>query len=510
MKGLVALVLMSFLLLACGTKLEKGSLEARVASLVEQNDQVFVVMSMDLNAILDKSGIFDGAIPAQYAAFITPYKSALYEAVNMEKPIYALAEGPISSFDGLHRVVVLVELKDADKFKKELKGIGLEWKSEKGMEYALKNDAAIAILDGKVGMMVINPQTSEGIALADLKAYAKQADQKAKDDKLIESIFQKGDITVVTVVDRIYSILEKSSGYSAEQVANFKKDAKDTYGMAVMNFEKGQATMDVWYELGPGMKKFYPMLENSVSSEALASLGGGSPIFAMAVNFEFEKFFNNMYEGLGESEKAEMNQALAMVGGKDKIAKMFTGEYLFAVYSGKEKSEPTINAYVGLNDGSYLRTLMDGFGVMMGMRSEGKDVYAFGEDAKILLNDKKMIATTNPARFNDLVNGKGGAIKAPGNFSFGKSPFSMFADFTKLDAKDFDPEMRIVLESLEYMTGEGSDKGFKVILVSKNKEMNILRNLIETGYKAYTEGMEYRNNMEDMEWDDEELEAFAF
>jgi len=510
MRYIALFTLISFFLFSCGSKLEKGSLEARVASLVEKNDQIFIVASADLNAILDKSGVFDGAIPAQYAAFITPYKTALYESVNMEKPIYGLMEGPVDNADGFHRVVLLVELKDTERFKKELKGIGAEWKSEKGMEYALRNDVGMAILDGKVAMVVINPSNSDPIAMEELKAYSKQADHKAKDDKLIESIFQKGDITIVSLVDRIYAVMQKASGYSAERVAEFKKDAKDTYGMAVMNFEKGQAQMDVWYELGPEMAKYYPMFEKSVSSEALASLGGGAPIFAFAMNLEFEKFVNNIYESLGDTEKADVNQALAMVGGKDKIAKMFTGEYLFAVYENKAKKSPTINAYVGLNDGSYLKTLLDGFGPMIGMRSEGKDVYAFGDEAKILLNDKKMIATTNPDVFNELVKAKGGTIKAPGNFNFGKSPFSMFADFTKLDSKDFDPDMRIVLESLEYMTGEGSDKGFKLVLVSKNKDLNILRNMIETGYKAYTEGLEYRNNLEEMEWDDEELDAFAF
>jgi hypothetical protein len=359
-------------------------------------------------------------------------------------------------------------------------------------------------------VMVINPKSSEAIAFSELKAYADQADHKAKDDKLIESIFQEGDITVVSLVERIYTVMEKASGYSAERVAEFKKDAKDTYFMAIMNFEKGQAEMDVKYELGPGMEKYYPILEKSVSAEALQSLGGGAPIFAMAMNLEFEKLVNNMYDNLGDAEKAEVNQALAMMGGKDKVAKMFTGEYLFAIYQNKENNSATVNAYVGLNDGTYLKSLLDGFGPMMGMRSEGKDVYAFGEDAKLLLNNKKMIATTNPAIFEELIKGKGGKVQAPGNFEFGKTPFSMFVDFTKLDPKDFDPEMKIVIESLEYLTGEGSDKGFKLVLKSKNKDVNILRHMIETGYKAYTEGLEYRNQQEEMEWDDEELESYTF
>jgi hypothetical protein len=214
---------------------------------------------------------------------------------------------------------------------------------------------------------------------------------------------------------------------------------------------------------------------------------------------------NNFYENVPENQRAEIDQALAMVGGKDKVADMFTGEFAMAAFNQSDKFDPLFNAFLGLNDASYLKTLVTGFGPMAGMTTAEDGTYTFGDDARMKLDDKSMVFSSDVESFDELINGKKGQLIVPKGVEFGKTGFSMFVDFAKLDPKDFPGDVRLFIEALSFMSVNGDDNGMQAILKAKSSDKNILRQLVEMGVESMNTTY---NDQEFDEWEGDEWEDF--
>jgi hypothetical protein len=512
-KLIVLVALLGGFLASCGSSIDKDSLEGRVASLVENKNSVIGFASVDVNNVLTKSGVFDGALPEQYAAFIAPFKESLYGALNMDKSVFVLVEGPASNEQKDVKFIVLFEIKDTEKLKGEFKEMGAEFRSEGNLTYAIQDQMGLALLEGNIGMLIVNAQGP--ITSEILKDYELASSKKVSNDKLAKCILAKGDVTVAVIAERIYDFQSKMNGQlSAELSSSLKKLATDSYQVISIDFNNGEMTMVADYFFGKEMEKHLPMTNGSVSSKALSSIRGGSPIGALAMNYNFEKLFNLIYTEVDENTKKEVDKALVMAGGFDKVSKMLSGEIVFGMYAGQNSSEnPTIDLFLGLNDASYLRTLVEGFGPMAGLKAESDEIFSFGGNAKMKLTDKEMIVSSNVSIFDNLINGKGGDMIAPNGFKFGAKPLSLFVDFTKLDANDFPIQARPYLNEVTYLFVEGDDKSMNASFKTKNTDKNILRQIVEMvieGINAqiqYDEFDEYDEYDFDEEISDEELEA---
>lgn len=503
----VWILTLSIVLVACGSKVEKGSLEGRVVALTENKEQVFLISSIDLDAIISKSGAFEGALPEQYASTAKPYKEALYNSVNLEKSVFILLEGPVER-DSPKRFTLLFEVKDPAAMKKEFKEVGLNLEGSDKLSTALNREAGLALVDNKIGMLVTNTDRNEMTAEL-LKEYVKVSEKKSENNELAEAIITKADVTGVALLDRLYGAMNISD-VSEGTVQKMKDMSKDSYIVGTINFSKGQVDMEIKNYWGENMKKYLPVYTSPVSSEAISSLGKGAPIFALAMNMDFKKMIDNIYINLEESEKNDVDQAFMMAGGKEKVSNMFTGEMAFAAYKGVTDSDPIFNGFIGLNDAEYLKNLVNGFGPMAGMTTGDDGVYTFGSDAKMKLDNKSMIFSTSVEEFDQLLSAGGNKIEAPQGVDFGKHPISMFVDFTKLDPKDFPSDTKMFINELSYFSVAGDDNGVKAVLKSKNAEKNILQQLIELGVESINAKVDYNYDdeytMEEIQELEEEMD----
>jgi len=505
----IASLLLVGVLSSCGGSLDKGSIEARVAGIADNDTNIFVIFSIDLDNIIKKSGIFDGALPEQYVSIIMPFKDALYESVNTEKSMFGMVAGPLNRNEDPDKVMLMFEIKDIAKLKKEFKELDISFKGDNNFSFASRDEMSIGLIEDKIGLIIIDFEG--GIKEEDFKKYVKMSSKKVKNEKLIEAVLTQGDMTAVLLMERIAGAtnIDKEAGVYGK---NFKNTTKDSYMIAKMNFNEGQADIEVNYHFGKNMQEYLPMFTKSVSQEALNSLGSGSPIFAISLNFDFKKLIDNIYTNLEPNEQAEVNQTLAMAGGKDKIKEMFTGEFAFALYEPKEGSkDPNMNGYVGLNDASYLKTLITGFGPMAGMTTEADGSFKFSDDVQIKMDDKKMIYSTNVGTsFKSLIDGTKGSITVPSGFKFGDKAISMFVDFSKLDPKDFPSDSRMFIDAFSYLFVEGDDNGIKAVLKAKTGKTNILRQLVELSIESINTKIEYNDdmylddveNMTDEQWEE--------
>jgi len=469
------LMLASLFLTSCGKdSVEKGTLKGRTASIIENNKNIIVFAKADVDEIINKSGIFDGAIPEQYAAFIKVYKESIFNALDMNQPIHILLEGPVKN-NMPQAVYLLFEVKDFAKLKKELTDLGGETKEKGGISFFAQDNMAVGVKE-KFGILLISP--NKATTFDEMKAVIASSEHDVKNEKLAKILNSEDDISVGMELGRFATFASSMDDNAKESLKNYKKDMEGSYTLLGVNLETGKATMKMDFLFEKAMDQYKPFNESSVSSEALHSIGGGNPIFALALNLNYEKLFNLFYNSLPKDQQAEIDNTLSMVGGKGKVAKMFTGEVAFAV----GEVDPTtftskISAYAGLNDASYLKSLVSGFAGFAGLSPQKDDLYS-SEAMDLKLTDKKVVFTTNKSSFNDAVAGKSPEVIAPEGFKFGNSPLSGFVDFNKLDTNDFDVHVKAVLRAMNYVTIEGSNDGITVVLKSKAGKENILREIV--------------------------------
>ena len=503
----IVAIISAVVLASCGGSIDEKSLEGRVASFADNDTNVFAIVITDLDKIIQKSGAFDGALPEQYASVAAPFKDALYASINLEKPLYFLLKGPLRS-DNLDELVLFFEVKDIERLKKEFKQMDLNFSTDKTHSLAVKNELGIVISEGNIGMMVFNTN-GNNVTAEKLRDLDKLSSKKVVNEKLINSLATKADIVLVSMLERV-SKATKGFELSDETQVNLAASTVDSYVVSTMNFNDGQAEVELNFMFGEAMKKYLPLFQQNVSSNVFNSLGSGSPIMAMTMNLEFKKLFLSIYDNLDADDKSEIDQSLALVGGKDKMSNMFTGEVGVALFPSKDNtSNPIVNAYLGLNDGTYLKSLVTGFGPLVGMTTEANGSFRFNNDAIVKLDNQKMILSTDVVGFNELLQSKSSAIVMPSSFNLGNQPISLFVDFSKLDLKDFPPNSHTFITGMSFLQLEGSDKGVKVIVKAKDANKNMLRQMLELVVKSIEAKIDYKYDpYEDDFMTEEELEAF--
>jgi hypothetical protein len=118
-------------------------------------DGVVLAVSGDLKSIIEKSGIQNGALPAQYEATIKPYVEALTTSINLDKPVFMMPTGSLSDNGGSGEFLVMFDVKDAERLKKEFKEMGFNLSKGKDVEFAVRGREAVGIYKGETGFAII-------------------------------------------------------------------------------------------------------------------------------------------------------------------------------------------------------------------------------------------------------------------------------------------------------------------------------------------------------------------
>ena len=267
------------------------------------------------------------------------------------------------------------------------------------------------------------------------------------------------------------------------------------------------------FNYGKNLKKYMPMMGDALSEEAMAVIADENTFAVYAFNSQFEKAFSMIMDNLDEKTKAEMDKSLSMVGGMDKFKTMFTGEFAVAMASGTE--DMNVSAFLGIGDKKQVQSLMDGFGMFVGLKKSGNGYEMDGN--RLEFNDKGLMFTTNVEAMNQLKASKKSLSKQFGDFKFGSTPVSIFVDFQKMaKVKDFE-DFAEAFKFFEFMTMSMDNNSAKMVFKSNKPNQNVLRTLIEAGLemqrleeirqeKRAQEFEEMWGSWDDEDWDEEEWE----
>ena len=512
MKNFVLFAFASIILISCGKSIDKNSFEGRVASVISDFDGVVLAVSGDLKSIIEKSGIQNGVLPAQYEATIKPYVEALTASINLEKPVFMMPMGSLSDNLGSGEFLVMFDVKDVERLKKEFKEMGFNLSKGKDVEFAVRGREAVGIYKGETGFVVMM-ERSEKLNENYINQLTKSMSAGKTVDGVVDYMAVKADMTMFFTGDKSQK-LETSGMKELDEIAQKMSSlSKGTYWIAQMSFNDQEAVMTADFNYGKNLKKYMPMMGDALSEEAMAVIADENTFAVYAFNSQFEKAFSMIMDNLDEKTKAEMDKSLSMVGGMDKFKTMFTGEFAVAMASGTE--DMNVSAFLGIGDKKQVQSLMDGFGMFVGLKKSGNGYEMDGN--RLEFNDKGLMFTTNVEAMNQLKASKKSLSKQFGDFKFGSTPVSIFVDFQKMPkVKDFE-DFAEAFKFFEFMTMSMDNNSAKMVFKSNKPNQNVLRTLIEAGLemqrleeirqeKRAQEFEEMWGSWDDEDWDEEEWE----
>ncbi len=486
-------VALGFLVASCGKSIDKNSFEGRVASLVSDFEGINMAISMDLKSVVEKSGIKDGAIPEQYMASIEPFLDAMYSSINMEKQIFV---APIVDYTNVDRsgAVVLFDVKDVERLKKEYKEMGFTLSKKGDAEYAVRGREATGIFKNQTGFIIMS---DSGSKLDD--TYITQITKSLGAGKTVEGVVDfvnlKSDVTMFFTGDKAQKMEQSGVAEIDNMVKNMSEISKGTYWIGQMAFNKQEAvmTMDVTY--GKNMKKYMPLMNDAMSDEGKAVLVDENTIFAYAMSAKFEQMIDMILDNMDDKTKDEMNKGLSMVGGTDKFKKMLTGE--FAISMSVDGEKPNVAAFLGVGDKKQFQSLLDGFGFFLGLQKSG-DGYQMDENF-LQFTDKGLLFAMNKANVDKMKSKKSAKNRKLGDYKFGAAPMSMFVDFKKMTNIKETEDYAEAFKDFDYMTMEFTNEGGKAVMMSNKSNQNILRTLVEAVIEMQRLD-QIRQEKQDQEW----------
>ncbi len=503
-----SLAMLVLLLAACGKSIDKNSFEGRVASAISAHEGVNMAVSVDLKSIIEKSGMKDGAIPDQYLATVKPYMEALEASVNLDKQVFMLplldATNPSNNGS-----IILFDIKDLNRLKKEFKEMGLNLQKKGNMEFDAKDKEAAGIFKEQTGFIILADNGNK-LDASFMEALAKSLDAGETVEGVVDYVNLKADMTVFSTGEKAQKLQKSGLKEMDELVAKMSELGKGSYAIGQMNFNNQEAVMTFDMEYGKAMRKYLPLMRDNISNEGKSVILSNETFIAFAMNMDFEKIMNFILDNLDDKTKDELNKNLGMMGGTEKFKKLISGEMAMSVSKGAE--EPTVNVFLGSGDKKQLQSLLDSFGFFLGLKKSGNGYQM--DNGYMMVTDKGAFIAQTKEQAEKMIASKTATIRTMGDFKFGAASASAFVDFKILSSIPGMDEFSSVWKDMDFATMESNNKGFKLVLKSTKANQNILRTIVE----AVVEGIRVneieeekrRKEYEAMwgdesEWEDEDL-----
>jgi hypothetical protein len=499
-----AFLIISSALLSCGKSIEKNSFEGRAASFISDYRGVNLAISLNLKNILDKSGIYDGAIPYQYLESIQPYIDALQASVNLNKQLFFIPLIDLSDEDK-NGGLILFEVQDLDRLRKEFKEMGFHLKKNNNIEYGIKGNECAGIFLDQTGFVL--SMADESLMNQTLvNNIAQSLDAGKTVDGVIDFVNMNSDIAMFYTGDKT-PLLGKTGVAELDALSAKISDITiGTFCIGEMIFRDQEAVLNLNLTYGKILRQYLPLLSESISSDAMSVLVNESAFGAFAINTKFEKIMDLVLSNLDVQERERLDKKMSIFGGVEKVRETFTGELSFCMKPGADM--PKINAFVGLNDKKQLKSLLDGFGFFLGLKKNG-DGYEL-EDYYLQFSQKGLLLAMSQQNLKEMLSNRMFKTKNLGNFQFGKAPVSLFLDMKQLAQISAIQEYADVIQNFDYLTFEMYNNQGKMIVKSTKNDQNILRTLV-MGFIKMQQLYQIRQGemQQDQEaaWDDEDWDG---
>lgn len=433
---------------------------------------------------------------------------------------------PDQRFSGQPRMVLIVPLKDAEKFKRFLKEKSPEatFSVKDKLNFAVMGENACVGWDDKTAIItgLTSFDASRGTAaegnIANIlmeevqKAFALPKDQSLTDNGKFNDLLKANhDISFWLNYEALMNSLpQEELGTAGAVMASQKKLLKDAYIAAGLNFEKGKITGDATYYFNSAAKSMAESLEaKTVNNDLLKKVPGSQLNLLLSYHFN-PQGIKNVAETMGMLPLAnvalkEFNITL------DDIQNAFTGDFLLTVtdFSVATESQsytmggssvnytkpvPSFKAILSFrikDQAAFDKLMQTGVGRQV-ITAPSPNTYMFGNFATLSTGNGYAAISNDPATAAAFLASEGKSdFKIPGAVK--DNPYGFYIDiknsikslpldllYGKQDSTVFQ-EARGLLESVSAYGGKinGDHSDFHFEASFQNKEENSLMQLLK-------------------------------
>ncbi len=402
------------------------------------------------------------------------------KAFKLEGPMYFAVEGPFE-LDGTPKTLVaLADVTSSENLKSVVSEMGYAMEKTGDIEYFQDNDVTFGVRNN---LFVLISKKGDYDGKKEIEEAFKATEGDLSEGKAQEIIDSEGDIVLGFSLERLFetanTALNKVSGAKLDELKGLLADG---YVSNNVKFENGKMTITSKNMFSEELKNKLFFKDNN-GNALIKKLGNGSAWMGIAANIDvkkMEKFMTDysLKDAMTSGMPSEAQMMMMMTAGAGKFSEMMTGQFGLVATGNPAAAmgmEFEMNAFLGVPANSPLRAQFDM--MSMGQPKQGNAV---------IMESVAIEPKTDGYYVYSLKNKGQGKLQIPSYASnFGKNTFSMFIAFDKMDMKslELEDEMK-VLEIMESFTVDVTKDGSTMVLTSKNKSSNILKQIGEFYYKS--------------------------
>lgn len=485
----LSIIFISTFLIGCSKS--SSDLNSDVALFVSSSDDIVGYGYVNLVAIKGKAQL--SQIPT-IGEFVNKEMKSIENSLKLSDKIHFAAEGPLNN-DGLPKyayVFMTVENEDSTLQMFEKMGFFFEKEGNLMVSYDMNmavgfNENTAVLVSGNFGD---DPKDKLMNAFSTFNGKKKDAE---KSKHVTEILAQTTDILIAGNLENLYKTSNTSlNNLEESDQAEIKEMVKDGHVFLTVDFNNGDLTAKMDFSRVNDKLKENAFFKKNIASDILKNIGPGEPVIAMAMSFDIEKLEKLMKEFSPNSEKSlyssfgpmgEMFSTLA----EDDISNLLDGNIGLMISSEVSKDTaigvsnmPNSHMYVGLGKNPQnMKDLVETYAREEQITDLGEGYYKIDKSV-MLMKDKSIVLHSNDTSRAQF---KTGEIKSvDGMKDFGAKPFSLFVDLKKLshiELYENKDQFGVVLSIADYLSVTADNEQIVLKLVMKNKNENILKQVID-------------------------------
>lgn len=475
-----ALTLFALLLTSCGGDAKERNAKDATSALIHQRTGIVGFGHISILGVLNKMNY--QKIP-KVNVLVGAQLKTWQKAFKLEGPMYFAVEGPFELDGTPETLFAVADITSTEDLKSVTSEMGYAMEKTGDIEYFQENDVTFGVRN-KLFILISKKGDYDG--KKEIEAAFKATEGDMSEGKTQEIIDTEGDIVLGFSLERLFetanTALNKVSGAKLDELKGLLADG---YVSNNVKFENGKITITSKNMFSDELKNKLFFKDNN-GNALVKKLGNGSAWMGIAANIDvkkMEKFMTDfsLSDALTNGLPSEAQMMMMMTAGAGKFSEMMTGQFGLVATGNPAAAmgmEFEMNAFLGVPASSPLRSQFD-------MMSFGQP-----KQGNAVIMESVAIEPKSDGYYVYSLKNKGqGKLQIPSYASnFGKNTFSMFIAFDKMDMKslELEDEMK-VLEIMESFTVDVTKDGSTMVLTSKNKSSNILKQIGEFYYKTLEE-----------------------
>lgn len=454
------------ILLGCNSDGDSKPVRDSVAAFLNGNEQAVFFGSFRLKQVLDKTEYQE---EEKLNLLIGSEMKKLERVLNMNTPVYFVAEGPLGKDGSPKAVHLFLEVTNKDSLIAELSQRSFDVEEKGDFAFTQDGDFVLGIKDN-LAIVTISGEDQDAEKL--IKANFKATENDPIEGRLADLLDTKTDFSFVLNLEKLYAGSDTDlNKLSAAKHKELNALVKDAIIHTTVSFDHNSVILESKNYFSDALKKEL-FFRSDDSGSIVNKLNGGEGLMLAGLSFNLDmRKMENWYNKYSPESLEGIQKLLGMdsklsglVGGSRFLSNLGNGQFGLTVLGDPSAYSVNINSFLGANEpGKMLFSLVQ-HNIPLNLKYEYKDDGVYGSGSVMS---------------EGVMNAEGKVDLPNGCSVFGKKGITAFVSFDGIDLEEFgfSGPMRL-LEIVEYATFEYDENGGKLFIKAIDGEDHILKDVM--------------------------------